>query len=145
MNIHFLLDIFFVREIGLTELQVIKVLMAAFLGVLFTQSGLDKAFDYKENLDYFMSHFKDSPLRNMVGWLMPVITILEISAGILSSIGAVLLFFKEENIAFAGNLLGALSVLALFFGQRVAKDYNGAAVLVPYFFLCVFGLYLYLA
>ncbi len=145
MNIHFLLDIFFVREIGLTELQVIKVLMAAFLGVLFTQSGLDKAFDYKENLDYFMGHFKDSPLRNMIGWLMPVITVLEISAGILSSIGAVLLFFKEENIAFAGNLLGALSVLALFFGQRVAKDYNGAAVLVPYFLLCVFGLYLYLA
>jgi hypothetical protein len=25
----------------------------------------------------------------------------------------------------------------LFFGQRVAKDYVGAAVLVPYFILCV--------
>jgi hypothetical protein len=31
---------------------------------------------------------------------------------------------------------------ALFFGQRVSKDYAGAAVLVPYFLLALSGIYL---
>jgi diacylglycerol kinase len=35
-----------------------------------------------------------------------------------------------------------MSILALFFGQRVAKDYAGAAVLVPYFLLTLVALYL---
>jgi hypothetical protein len=39
-------------------------------------------------------------------------------------------------------VLGALSILALFFGQRVAKDYPGAAVLVPYFILLLILIYL---
>jgi hypothetical protein len=33
----------------------------------------------------------------------------------------------------------------LFFGQRLAKDYAGAAVLASYFLLVLFGLYLYSA
>jgi diacylglycerol kinase len=33
-------------------------------------------------------------------------------------------------------------VLALFFGQRIAKDYAGAAVLVPYFLLVLVAMYL---
>jgi hypothetical protein len=36
---------------------------------------------------------------------------------------------------FAAGALGAASITALFFGQRLAKDYAGAAVLVPYFIL----------
>ena len=30
----------------------------------------------------------------------------------------------------------------LFFGQRLAKDYAGAATLVPYFILAVLGIWL---
>ena len=47
--------------------------------------------------------------------------------------------------AFAGAGVGlsALSLVMLFFGQRLAKDYEGAAVLVPYFTLTVLGLYLF--
>jgi hypothetical protein len=30
----------------------------------------------------------------------------------------------------------------LFFGQRVSKDYAGAAALVPYFLLALSGIYL---
>ena len=40
----------------------------------------------------------------------------------------------------AGLLVAALNFLALFFGQRIAKDYEGAAVLVNYFILNVLGL-----
>jgi hypothetical protein len=41
-------------------------------------------------------------------------------------------------------MLGALAIILLFFGQRVAKDYAGAASLVPYFLLCAGGMWVYM-
>jgi diacylglycerol kinase len=35
-----------------------------------------------------------------------------------------------------------VAILALFLGQRMAKDYAGAAVLVPYFLLALIAIYL---
>jgi diacylglycerol kinase len=37
--------------------------------------------------------------------------------------------------------VAALNLIMLFFGQRVAKDYGGAAILVPYFILTMVGLF----
>jgi hypothetical protein len=39
-------------------------------------------------------------------------------------------------------VVGATSITALFFGQRVAKDYPGAAILIPYFILMLLLMYL---
>jgi hypothetical protein len=36
-----------------------------------------------------------------------------------------------------GAQLATIDIVLLFFGQRIAKDYAGAASLVPYFILCV--------
>jgi hypothetical protein len=36
-----------------------------------------------------------------------------------------------------GAQLASIDILLLFFGQRIAKDYAGAAALIPYFILCV--------
>jgi diacylglycerol kinase len=33
-------------------------------------------------------------------------------------------------------------MLSLFFGQRMARDYAGAAVLVPYFLVTLIAIYL---
>lgn len=118
----------------------VKMLVPAFMSILFLQSGLDKVFDYKGNLDYFTDHFKNSPLSKTVGLLMPTITILEVSAGIISAIGTISLVFGSEIWAFVGLMLAGVSLLALFFGQRVAKDYGGASVLSGYFILVVVGL-----
>ncbi len=118
----------------------VKMLVPAFMSILFLQSGLDKVFDYKGNLDYFTDHFKNSPLSKTVGLLMPTITILEVAAGITSAIGTIALLFGSEIWAFVGLMLSGVSLLALFFGQRVAKDYAGAGVLTGYFILVVLGL-----
>jgi hypothetical protein len=40
-------------------------------------------------------------------------------------------------VIFYASVIGATSITALFFGQRVAKDYPGAAILVPYFILLI--------
>ena len=72
-----------------------------------------------------------------------VITVLEISAGALSGMGcAVLIVTHDPTVAYLGAIVGAINLCALFFGQRVSKDYPGAAALVPYFLLALAGIYL---
>jgi len=120
-----------------------QILTSAFLAILFLQSGLDKIFDRKGNLDWLTGHFAKSPLAGMVPLLLVAITILEAAAGALSAIGCVLLIFRHDaTIAFYGALISAIAILALFFGQRMAKEYPGAAVLVPYFLLTLVAIYL---
>jgi hypothetical protein len=132
--------------LGFPILLLVKLLFAAFNVILFTQSGLDKVFHYQGNLDYFKDHFKKSPLASTVGLLMPVITVLETSAGLISLAGLVLLLAGSDlgpTTAALGMCLGGVSLVSLFFGQRLAQDYAGAAVLVPYFLMTMAGLALY--
>jgi hypothetical protein len=63
-----------------------------------------------------------------------VITVIELAAGALSAMGVPwLLFTGSASIAALGAVVSMAALLMLFFGQRMAKDYEGAAVLVPYF------------
>ena len=126
----------------LTAYSSIQLLTLALLAILFLQSGLDKVFNYKDNLAWLTGHFAKSPLKNTVGLMMPVITLLETAAGLLSLGGIVsLLMTGSTMIGLLGAQLSALSLVALFFGQRIAKDYEGAANLVGYFLLSVGSIY----
>jgi hypothetical protein len=65
---------------------------------------------------------------------------MELAAGTLSAIGcALILLRRDSTIAFYGVVLAGLALLALFFGQRMAKEYPGAASLVPYFLVVIAG------
>jgi len=120
-----------------------QILVSAFLAILFLQSGIDKVVDQRGNLDWLKGHFAKSPLAGMVPLMVLAITTLELAAGALSAIGCVLVIFSHDTtVAFYGAVVSATSILALFFGQRMAKDYAGAAVLVPYFFVTLLGIYL---
>ena len=120
-----------------------QVLSSAFLAILFLQSGIDKIVDRRGNLDWLKGHFAKSPLAGMVPAMVTVITIMEIAAGALSAVGCLLIFLRRDStVAFYGALVAALSIVALFFGQRIAKDYAGAGVLVPYFLLTLAAIYL---
>ena len=122
---------------------ILQILTSAFLAVLFLQSGIDKIVDRRGNLEFLQGHFAKSPLSGMVPLLVTLITILEVSAGILSAIGCVLIVVTHDpTVAFYGAIISALSILGLFFGQRMAKDYAGAAILVPYFLLALSAIYL---
>lgn len=124
-------------------LYLMQILSSAFLAVLFLQSGIDKAIDRRGNLEWLTGHFAKSPLAKLVPAMVGLITIFELGSGALSGIGAVLIFLGyESTCAFYGAVWSAVSILALFFGQRLAKDYAGAAVLVPYFLLTLVAIYL---
>lgn len=121
---------------------IIQLLVSAILAVLFLQSGLDKVIDRKGNRAYLDEHFAKSPLAGTVGPMFFVVTILEVAAGTLSALGFLLLLATHNaTVAFWGALIAAANLVALFFGQRVAKDYAGAAALVPYFLLVITAIY----
>jgi uncharacterized membrane protein YphA (DoxX/SURF4 family) len=123
--------------------SLLQVLISALLAILFLQSGIDKVVDRRGNLDWLGGHFARSPLARFVPVLVTVITIIEVAAGVLSGIGCVMIIFsRDSTIAFYGAVLSAIAIVALFFGQRMAKDYAGAAVLIPYFLLTLVAIYL---
>jgi hypothetical protein len=99
--------------------------------------------DRKGNREYLDQHFARSPLAGTVGPMFLVVTILEVSAGVLSGIGcALLVLTRNSTVAYFGALIAGVNIIALFFGQRVSKDYAGAAALVPYFVLAIAAIYL---
>jgi hypothetical protein len=124
-------------------IYLMQIFIAAFLAILFLQSGIDKIVHRRGNLEWLQGHFAKSPLAGTVPALLTAITILEIAAGVLSALGFVLLLvMRDSTLAFCGAVISAAAIIALFFGQRVAKDYAGAAVLVPYFLLALVAIYL---
>jgi hypothetical protein len=130
-------------HISANAVYLMQVFVAAFLAILFLQSGFDKILDRRGNLEWLKEHFAKSPLAATVPALLTAITILEVAAGVLSAIGCVLvLLLRDSTVAFCGAVTSACAITALFFGQRIAKDYAGAAVLVPYFVLTLVAIYL---
>jgi hypothetical protein len=124
-------------------LWLMQVLPTAFLAILFLQSSIDKVIDFRGNQGYLTQHFGTSPLRGVVTPMLVTLTIIELTAGVLCGVGLVELFvLSVPRIAFWGIAVASLAFLALFFGQRIAKDYTGAAVLPAYFLVALVGLWM---
>ena len=116
---------------------------AMIVSILFIQSGLDKVFDWKGNLEWLAGHFSRTFLSGLVPMMLATITVMELATGLLAAVGIIYLLVAGSTVLiFYASIVGAASITALFFGQRVAKDYPGAAVLVPYFILLILLMYL---
>ena len=122
-------------------IQIVQILIGAFLGVAMVQSGVDKITDWKGNHSWLVSHFFNSFLAPFVTPMLGTVTALETIGGLLLLFGAGNgLINGDTYYVLCGLLVIAINLLALFFGQRIAKDYEGAAVLVNYFILTIIGL-----
>ena len=118
----------------------VKLLTGTMLAILFLQSGIDKVLDFAGNLAWLEGHFAKSPLKGQVKAMLVVVTVTEIAAGALCAAGTLRLALAGNGEwAVAGAQLATLNIVMLFFGQRLAKDYAGAASLVPSFILCAAG------
>ena len=122
-------------------IHILQVLIALFLGVAMTQSGFDKIIDWKGNKSFLIEHFSKTFLSQFVTPLLLVVLILELAGGIICFIGVGEVFIYNNNqLIKVGLIIIAIDLISLFFGQRLAKDYDGAAVLVNYFILTIIGL-----
>lgn len=116
-----------------------RALGSLFFAITFLQSGLDKVFDHQGNLGYIASVFNKSPLKPASKPMFYVLTAIELTAGVLCGLGFLQLVFANKfRLAAYGVVMAAVAFVALFFGLRMAKDYAGAAGLVPYFLTSVF-------
>ena len=124
--------------------SIIGASISAFLGIVMTQSGFDKIFNWEGELDFITGKFANTPLSNFSTFGLIQVTIFEVLSGLLSLFGSLMaLFYDDYSYAIMGLILAAGSLAILMLGQRISKDYEGAAVLVPYYILTMFGLLVY--
>ena len=121
------------------------LLILMFLAITFLQSGIDKISDWNGNLSFLKEHFSKTFLRKSVPLMLGVVLFGEIIVGFLSIIGIIQIYISEvTTIGFYASVIAAKILLALLFGQRVAKDYAGAMTVAVYFMVTVFGVYIML-
>lgn len=114
--------------------NVASILILVFLAVSFIQSGYDKLFHWKENVDWLKVHFAKTALKKVVPLALGNILILELIAGVLCTVGAIELVMNHgRTFGFYGGIFSCITLIMLLFGQRLAKDYDGARTIVIYF------------
>lgn len=113
----------------------------AFFAIVFLQSGLNKIVDSEGNLAYMQESFAQAPtLQGMMSSLFWVLTAVEVAAGVFCGLGLITFGFLSSGFfARWGIRFATLALLSLIFGQRMAKDYGGAAVVAAYFAVAVLG------
>ncbi|WP_163409410.1 DoxX family protein [Flavobacterium ajazii] len=119
-----------------------SILLLIFLALTFLQSGYEKIFYWKENISWLKEHFSKTVLKNQVPLALLHLLILELISGILCSVGAIQLFTKSgREYGFYGAVFSCICLLMMLFGQRLAKDYDGARTIVIYFIPAVMAVY----
>ena len=114
-----------------------------FFLVLFLQSGLDKIFNWKAELDWIKPHFKKTIFKSFVPTLLFTLTLLELTTAILCFFTIVHQFITiHEYLPFFTLFFSSCTFLCLFLGQRIAKDYQGAVSIAIYFGINLWGLFI---
>ncbi|MFV5690838.1 DoxX family membrane protein [Flavobacterium sp. LT1R49] len=122
--------------------NITSILILIFLAITFLQSGYDKLFYWKDNVDWLKGHFAKTPLKNQVPLALLNILILELISGILCIVGCIELLVNNGRIfGFYGAVFSCITLLMLLFGQRLAKDYDGARTIVIYFIPAILAVY----
>ena len=120
-----------------------SLLILAFLSVTFIQSAYDKIFYWKGNVEWLTRHFaKTSLVKKYITESLVFVLILELITGILCLVGcAQLLINGERTFGFYGAVLASITLILLLFGQRLAKDYDGARTIAIYFIPSVLAVF----
>jgi len=122
--------------------NITSILILVFLAITFLQSGYDKLFNWKDNLEWLRGHFAKTPLKNQVPLALANILILELISGILCVVGCIELLVNNGRVfGFYGAVFSCITLLMLLFGQRLAKDYDGARTIVIYFIPAILAVY----
>jgi hypothetical protein len=113
-----------------------------FLAITFLQSGYDKYTDWNGNVSWLTEHFSGTIFANKVPFALKTLLIFEIVAGILCIVGMIEMSISGgTTFGKYGACLSCVTLLMLLFGQRIAKDYDGARTIVIYFIPAVMGVY----
>lgn len=122
--------------------NVASILILVFLTITFLQSGYDKIFYWKDNVEWLKSHFAKTQLKNHVPLALLHVLVLELISTVLCAVGAIeLLLNSGRTFGYYGAVFSCVTLLMLLVGQRLAKDYDGARTIVIYFIPAVMAVY----
>ena len=126
----------------LSLIQICQILIGLFMGICMFQSGVDKIIDWQGNYTWLKGHFSKTFLKSYVKPMLFIILLLEVFSGVLCLSGSLFgLLNNDTSLILNGLIIVGINLIALFFGQRYAKDYQGAAILVNYFILTIIGIF----
>ncbi len=121
-----------------------ELLVLAFVLITFLQSGIDKITDWNGNVAYIKSVFEKTFLDKFSTFLLAIIAVAEVVVGALAIVGIYqILIHQDIFYGLLALVLSAKVLLALLFGQRIAKDYAGAMTIAVYFGVVLFGVYVF--
>ena len=127
---------------------IIYLFICIFFFILYAQSAIDKVKFKQENLSWLKSHFHKSIVARFVPLLFSILTILELITAYLFLLNIIIILAPDNISSFiykgflfnnvgpsAAYYMSMVTLLSLFFGQRIAKDYEGAKTIAIYFTL----------
>lgn len=119
-----------------------SVLVLVFLAITFIMSAHDKIFHWKNNMSWLKPHFANSILKNHVPLATAFLLFFELLAGILCVVGIVELYINGGRMfGFYGAVYSCITLLFMLFGQRLAKDFDGARTIGIYFVVAILAVY----
>ena len=120
-----------------------SILLLVFLALTFIQSAYEKLFYWQENIDWLKEHFAKTRLKNLVNPSLVLLVLFELISGVLCIVGIIELIVNNgRTFGFYGAIFSSITLLMMLFGQRLAKDYDGARTIVIYFIPAVMAVLL---
>lgn len=119
-----------------------SVLVLAFLALTFIMSAHEKVFHWNDTMAWLKPHFEKTILKNRIPIATGVLVLFELISGILCIIGMVELYINGGRMfGFYGAVYSCITLLFMLFGQRLAKDFDGARTIAIYFMVAVLGVF----
>ena len=119
-----------------------SVLVLVFLTITFIMSAHDKLFHWNDNMAWMKPHFEKTILKNFVPQALGVLVFFELIAGISCVVGIIELYINGGRMfGFYGAVFSCISLLMMLFGQRLAKDFDGARTIAIYFVVAILGVF----
>lgn len=126
----------------MTHTEIFGILILAFLALTFLHSGYEKIADWKGTVAGLNEHFKATILKNQVPTALGLVWITEVLAGALCTAGIFQLIANgNTTIGHYGAVMSCITLLLMLFGQRLAKDYDGARTIVIYYIPAILAVY----
>ena len=126
------------KILNFNAIEIVQILSSIFFAIVFFQSGIDKVIDRKGNINFFENHFKNTLFHKIHAQALTALMLLELIAASLCAYGCIYsIVYKNTDFIFYGLFVTSFILLSLLLGQRIAKDYVGAADITIYFILCI--------
>ena len=126
------------KILNFNTIEIVQILSSIFFSIVFFQSGIDKFVDRKGNLSFFESHFRNTLFHKVHSQALTILLFFELVAASLCTYGCFYsIIYKNTGFIFYGLLVTSFVLLSLLLGQRIAKDYVGAADITIYFILSI--------